>query len=773
MSQLPNTDYRSYFMSDTQSIPTKSTLLQTASSDSYQRWRLLKDKIVGKAVVVGGLSIIVAIVLIFFYLLYVVFPLLLSSHASAVGSYDLPEAALGSSKFLSIEEQNEIAVRFTDTGKAIFFNVDDGHVIRVDTLPIPATTQITSFAHGGVDKGVIAFGLADGRILVVKHEYKLSYPGGKRFITPVISYPLGEQPVVVDGKGQALSKIAVKVGDKSSSLLAKTADGRLLLSSLSKKESLFDDEVNWEHIDSELIVPEATSIEYLLLDKELRSLFLATRSGDLTVFDIVDKSQPVLKHKLNLMNAGVEISSLEFLNGDISLLVGDSSGELAQWSIVRDQQNHFSIQKLRSFKVSDAPIAAINTEQRRKGMAVVDAGGTIGIYNTTAHREAVKEPSAVGYPVAVALSPRANAMLLQAANGKIHHWTIDNEHPEISWASLWEKVWYESYSKPEYIWQSSAASNDFEPKMSLTPLVFGTLKASFYAMLVAIPLSLFGAIYTGYFMAPGVRQYVKPGIEIMGALPTVILGFLAGLWLAPFVEVHLTGIFALLMIVPLGVMIFAYFWQQVPKQIRHRIPEGWDALVLIPVVIFCAWLAFELSPTIEALCFNGDLRTWMREEFGVGYDQRNTLVVGLAMGFAVIPMIFSIAEDAIFSVPKHLTTGSLALGATPWQTLTKVVILTASPGIFSAIMIGFGRAVGETMIVLMATGNTAVMDLSIFQGLRTLSANIAVEMPESEVNSTHYRVLFLAALVLFMFTFIVNSLAELVRQNLRQKYSSL
>jgi phosphate transport system permease protein len=338
---------------------------------------------------------------------------------------------------------------------------------------------------------------------------------------------------------------------------------------------------------------------------------------------------------------------------------------------------------------------------------------------------------------------------------------------------LWQKVWYESYPKPSYIWQSSSASNDFEPKMSLIPLVFGTLKASFYAMLVAIPLSLFGAIYTGYFRAPRVRQYVKPGIEIMGALPTVILGFLAGLWLAPFVEAHLAGIFSLLMIVPLGVMIFAFFWQKLPESIRHSIPEGCDALVLVPVVLISAWLAFAISPEIEAICFNGDLRTWMSTEFGIGYDQRNTLVVGLAMGFAVIPMIFSIAEDAIFSVPKHLTTGSLALGATTWQTMTKVVLLTASPGIFSAIMIGFGRAVGETMIVLMATGNTPVMDLSIFQGLRTLSANIAVEMPESEVNSTHYRVLFLAALVLFMFTFVVNTLAEIVRQNLRQKYSSL
>jgi phosphate transport system permease protein len=184
-------------------------------------------------------------------------------------------------------------------------------------------------------------------------------------------------------------------------------------------------------------------------------------------------------------------------------------------------------------------------------------------------------------------------------------------------------------------------------------------------------------------------------------------------------------------------------------------------------------LAFTVSVPLEAFLFHGSLRDWLSNEFGIGYDQRNALIVGIAMGFAVIPTIFSIAEDAIFSVPKHLTVGSLALGATTWQTMTKVVLLTASPGIFSAVMIGLGRAVGETMIVLMATGNTPVMDFSVFQGLRTLAANVAVEMPESEVDSTHYRVLFLTALVLFIFTFVFNTLAEVIRQRLREKYSSL
>ena len=183
--------------------------------------------------------------------------------------------------------------------------------------------------------------------------------------------------------------------------------------------------------------------------------------------------------------------------------------------------------------------------------------------------------------------------------------------------------------------------------------------------------------------------------------------------------------------------------------------------------------ALSMSGHLENWFFGGDMRLWISNDLGIAFDQRNALVVGLAMGFAVIPNIYSIAEDAVFSVPKSLTFGSLALGATPWQTLTRVVILTASPGIFSALMIGLGRAVGETMIVLMATGNTPIMDMNIFQGLRTLAANVAVEMPESEVGSTHYRVLFLSALVLLSFTFVMNTLAELIRTRLRKKYASL
>jgi len=230
---------------------------------------------------------------------------------------------------------------------------------------------------------------------------------------------------------------------------------------------------------------------------------------------------------------------------------------------------------------------------------------------------------------------------------------------------------------------------------------------------------------------------------------------------------------ALTLVVPSGLLLFAWVWTHADWRLKGYVTEGWEPVLLLPVLVILVLLSLEVIGPFQNLFFEGDLRTWLSREAGISYDQRNAMVVGCAMGFAVIPTIFSIAEDAIYGVPKSLSDGSLALGATPWQTLIRVVLPTASPGMFSGVMIGLGRAVGETMIVLMATGNTPIMDWNLFEGMRTLAANIAVEMPESAMNSSHYRILFLAALVLFMFTFVVNTGAELIRQRLREKYSSL
>ncbi len=749
-----------------------SSALKQSSAGAHERWRLLKDSMARYGVIAGGLGVIVAVVMIFFYLLYVVFPLFLSATAEPVSHYDVPEPALGKTVLMEIEEQNEVAVRFTDTGQVIFFQVATGKPILTETVKLPEGAQIVSFHQGSPNnEGAVIYGLSDGKAVIVKHQYKITYPDNVRLITPSLTYPMGEAPLVIDASGAPLEKIAVKIGDKASTVVAKSS-GKIRLSHFEKETSLFSDEVTVTRTDSVLDYATA-DVTDILIDKDEQNLYLISSNGQLGLFDIKDKNAPVLIQEQNVVEPGQKITRVAFLGGDLSLMIGDSSGLVSQWSKVRDKLNRFSMQKIRVFKVSDKAVVSINPEQRRKGFLTVDADGALGIYHSTSEREMIKEHGANSSPVAAAISPRANKMLIQSGDGKINVWKVDNEHPEVSLSSLWQDVWYESYPKPDYIWQSSSANSDFEPKYSLTPLVFGTLKAAFYAMLVAIPLALMGAIYTAYFMTSTMRQYVKPSIELMGALPTVILGFLAGLWLAPIIEEHLAGLFALFMLVPVTVMLFAYAWQYLPESIRQKIPDGWEAAILIPVILLGSWFAISVSVPLEAFLFHGTLRDWFKTELGIGYDQRNALVVGIAMGFAVIPTIFSIAEDAIFSVPKHLTVGSLALGATPWQTMIKVVLLTASPGIFSAVMIGLGRAVGETMIVLMATGNTPVMDFSVFQGLRTLAANIAVEMPESEVDSTHYRVLFLAALVLFLFTFVFNTLAEIVRQRLREKYSSL
>ncbi len=747
-------------------------MMTPARSDRMRTWRNLKDGAAKYLVTVGGMSTIIAILLIFFYLFYVVFPLFSGAEITRIASFAAPGPAEDKTVYLAMEEQAEIGARFTAKGEAVFFRLKDGAVIDRKALPIPAGASITSFAKGEKTRALVAYGLADGRAVVARHTYGLSYPDNKRMITPGIEFPLGEAPIVVDPAGAALTQLAVQQGEEGATLVAATADGRLVMTYFTIEQSFLDDTMTMSQA-SVLIAEHPHGIGRLLLDYEQRKLYAVDEKGELSYYDISNKEAPALIQRLNVVEAGRALASLEFLIGHTSLLVGDSAGTIAQWFPVRDENNNMMLTKIREFSMRESPVGALSAEYGRKGFLAVDGKGNVGIFHATSERTLLIERVGKMPLLQVAVAPRADAMLIEAADHTIHFWEVKNKHPEVSWKALWGKVWYEHYEKPDYVWQSSSSSNDFEPKYSLVPISFGTIKAAFYAMLIAMPLAILGAIYTAYFMSARMRRIVKPSVEIMEALPTVILGFLAGLWLAPFLEKNLPGVFSLLILLPIGIIGVAFLWQHAPRRLRHAVPEGWEAALLLPVILLLGWGALGSSPYVEEALFHGDIRSWLTNEMGIDFDQRNSLVVGLAMGFAVVPMVFSIAEDAVFGVPRHLSHGSLALGATPWQTMVRVVLLTASPGIFSAIMIGVGRAVGETMIVLMATGNTPVMDFSIFQGLRTLSANIAVEMPESEVSSTHYRLLFLAALVLFAFTFFFNTIAELVRQRLRKKYSSL
>ncbi|PMR71186.1 ABC transporter permease subunit [Halomonas heilongjiangensis] len=344
---------------------------------------------------------------------------------------------------------------------------------------------------------------------------------------------------------------------------------------------------------------------------------------------------------------------------------------------------------------------------------------------------------------------------------------------DVSWQALWLPQSYEGYDAPQHRWQPTVTSAEERPQYGMTPLVWGTLKAAAWALVIAVPLALGAAIHSALFMSRRLRSRIKPTLELMEALPGVVIGFIAGLVLAPWVERHLAGALAMVVLLPPGVLIAGWGWTRLPAPLRRGLPLGWAGLWLIPWLLVLVTAALALAPWLEAGWFGGDLRGWLETRLGLEYASRNAVIVGLAMGFAVMPSIYALAEDALSGVPASLAEGAQALGATRWQTLWQVMLPAASPGVFSAVMIGAGRAVGETMIVLMASGNAALMTLSPFDGMRSMAASIAIELPEAALGGTHYRLLLLAALALFVFTFLVNTLAEVVRVRLRRRYRRL
>jgi phosphate transport system permease protein len=736
-----------------------------------RRWRAVKDGVSRYTVGTGGISVIVALALIFVYLFSEVGPLLSGASIERRASFDPPGSA-APTLVASTERFREVGFRLAADGSAAFFRVADGRLLSERALPIPEGAAITAFAAAEPRRRLSALGLSDGRVILARDAYDLVFSGGVRSITHELQFPYGAEPAVVDEEGRALTHLGIQEGQRGLVVVARTEDGRLLLVSYAAQRNLITGQTTLRRQAVELPRPGYTPTE-ILLSIDLRDLLIGDDQGRIHYYDIGNLGAPRLVQSRRVIDGdGASVGAMAYLLGTVSVIVGGSDGSLAQWFLVRDEANVRHLTRIRVFQPHAAAVTSIVPEHARKGFVTADAAGEVAVHFSTSHRTLVRER--VGdRPIAFAsASPRNDALIAIDDSGRFHLFEMHNEHPQVSIQALWGRVWYEGRSGPDYVWQSSSATDEFESKFSLMPLTLGTIKAAFYAMLFAMPLAIMGAIYSAYFMSPRLRGMTKPTIEIMEALPTVILGFLAGLWFAPFVERHLPAVFGILLLMPPGILLAAWLWSLLPRDLRLAVPPGMEAVLIMPAIILIAWGCVAMSPVVELWFFAGDMRQWLTD-VGITYDQRNALVVGVAMGFAVIPTIYSIAEDAIFNVPKHLTQGSLALGATTWQTVTRVVLLTASPGIFSAVMIGLGRAVGETMIVLMATGNSPIMNFNIFEGMRTLSANIAVEMPEAEFGGTHYRILFLAALVLFVMTFVLNTAAEIVRQRLRRKYASI
>ncbi len=430
-------------------------------------------------------------------------------------------------------------------------------------------------------------------------------------------------------------------------------------------------------------------------------LYLGTLGGDVVFLDLTAAAaKPVVPAITPVFHDRRAITSVRFLNGDFALAVGDQRGEVSIWFPQRET-GEYRFRRSLGWEAAPGAIAGLLASSRDRGLFALDAAGGIRWLYSTTGNVLLTMPAPASPVRAFAVNPRTDALAALTEDGFLTLYGINSSYPEAGWKAFFSKLLYEGYDKPEYVWQSTG-SDASEPKLSLVPLVWGSVKAAAYALLFATPLALAAAMYLSQFASLAWRNRIKPAVEMLAAVPSVVIGFLAALWLAPLLEKHLT---------------------------------------------------------------------FFTKNFH--YDQRNSLVIAIAMGFAVIPTIFSLAEDAISAVPPALSAASLALGASKWQTVIRVVLPTASPGIFTAVMLGLGRAVGETMIVLMATGNTPILSLSPFNGMRTLSANIAVEMPEAPVGGTLYRTLFLCALILFALTLCINTVAEFFRHRLRQRYGRI
>ncbi|MGA1276802.1 MAG: phosphate ABC transporter permease subunit PstC [Candidatus Kapaibacteriota bacterium] len=283
-------------------------------------------------------------------------------------------------------------------------------------------------------------------------------------------------------------------------------------------------------------------------------------------------------------------------------------------------------------------------------------------------------------------------------------------------------------SKKISIWENIAGSVwqpvGKEPKYGIFPLLVGTLKVTFIALLLATPLAIFAAIYTAFFAKKSLREWIKPIVEILAGFPSVVLGF-----------------FCLVTIVR-GVNLITTFLQPA----LDGLAQG------IGFILPFAKQFFQEALTISEFHYSA-------------------FVGGIGLGLAVIPIIFTITEDALSAVPKSYREASLALGATEWETAFNVMLPAALPGVVAAVLLGIGRAFGETMIALMATGNAALISWNMFHPIRTLAATIGSETGEVQWGSLHYNILFFLGILLFVVSFTINAITELfVKKYLAKKF---
>jgi len=737
---------------------------------------LLVDRFMTHFIKVGGVLVVTSVLGIFVFILSQILPLVRNAEVKEVQSI---AAGKGDYAVIGADEWSALPFLAELSGKIHFVDAVRGTEARVVDLG-----QVFTALDYDANIQQLVGGTADGKFGFIKIDYG-STADDRGVQTVTGDAKLG--PLSAIGRaGAAITSVALGGGGDSKLIgVIQAGEGKWSVHAvrLARKRSLMGGGELKVEQESEVTALIPGRPETILVTAQADGIVVTTADGTVHYlfregeqFELRQSFKPFADRK------NPRIAKLDFLFGDVSLVITGEEGENRVFSLYRQpgaDKRTFGATK--HFAALPGAATFYNSSLRNKAFLTGSGKFASLRYSTT---ETVRWEQELPFTVDKAvIGGKYNRLLFLDTEAKLHVYDLHDPHPETSLKALFGKIWYEGYPGASYEWQSTGGTDDFEPKLSLVPLIIGTLKGTLYAMLFAVPIALLAAVYTSQFLHPRLKSVVKPTMEIMASLPSVVLGFLAALWLAPLIETHVPGIIVCIILVPTSALAFGYLWSRQSIQIRRTIQPGYEFLVFLPILVLVCWIGWNLGPEIERIFFVvrdpatgekiADFRLWWPHVFGVSFEQRNSLVVGFMMGFAVIPIIFTISEDALSNVPVALVSGSLALGASRWQTAMRVILPTASPGIFSALMIGLGRAVGETMIVVMATGNTPVLSWNIFSGMRTLSANIAVELPEAPHHGTLYRTLFLGAMLLFLTTFLVNTVAEVMRQHLREKYKTV
>jgi len=684
----------------------------------------------------GGIAVIILIILILGFLAKEVVPLLGKAKVEREWPLSLPRGG------------NVMMARLSDFGRLAWLLYADGHLILVETSEGRILEEWTF----------------DGPLESVSFKDKhLVYTVGRYLNVRRLQF-------VVDP--QTGMEVGLELGDAEQILLPlldvkKTAIRQWSENSYTYAISDGSQVVFWDRTVEESLLGEAEVSENYWIT-EVPHPVLALNfypGGDLLVAmtNGLVHSYSDAKQLTDEFQGPSPLTAFSQLIGGRAICMGGEDGSVGVWAKANTDEGQKYL-KIHAFKPMSSGVRGFAPGGRDRTFLAWDDEGTIHLYYSTTEdlRLSFQGEEGLDY----ILNPKSDILL--GFGRSLNLTEIENTHPDINLKTMFSKVWYEGFPEPAYIWQSTGGGNDFEPKLSLIPLILGTLKGTLYALLFALPLALTGALFMNQFLHPDLHRVIKPVIEIMAGLPSVIIGFLAGLWLAPILEQVLPGVLLGILVIPLGVVVVALALEKFLFKTGQQ-SYKYEIFVLLPFIAAIFFLCVKATPLINELLFQGDFKQYIFDTFLVPYDQRNAVVVGFAMGFAVIPIIFSLAEDALSFVPKEITAGSLALGLSRWQTATGVVLKAARSGMFSAVMLGLGRAVGETMIVLMATGNTPVLSFFPFNGFRTFSANIAVELPEAPVGGTLYRILFLTAFLLLLFTLIINTAADIIRSRMRKK----